>query len=86
MTYGKEKRSPTQISIDRIDNTRGYEIGNVRLVCFWVNNALSNMNLDALLYFSKRIVDHCEATGINIPTKIEQTGTMFTRTDNIENT
>lgn len=42
MTYQKEQRSPTQISIDRIDNNRGYEIGNVRLLCHYVNNMMSD--------------------------------------------
>lgn len=28
---------PTNVSIDRIDPTKGYERDNVQLVCYWVN-------------------------------------------------
>ena len=33
------RRNPRGISIDRIDNSLGYEEGNVRLVSTWFNNA-----------------------------------------------
>ena len=35
---------PTNISIDRIDNDRGYDIDNIRLVCYRANVIRSNMS------------------------------------------
>ena len=43
-------RRGTNISIDRIDSSRGYVPGNVRLVCDRVNRIKSNMD-DTDLYF-----------------------------------
>lgn len=43
--------SPFQLSIDRIDNGRGYEIGNVRLCCLWCNRAMASWGLPTLHYF-----------------------------------
>jgi hypothetical protein len=40
LRYGTS-RSPFAPSIDRIDNSRGYEAGNVRLVCQMVNLAMN---------------------------------------------
>jgi len=34
-------KNPYKASIDRIDNSKGYIKGNVRLLCHWVNNAKS---------------------------------------------
>ena len=34
-------KNPTACSIDRIDNTKGYVRGNVRLLTHWANNAKS---------------------------------------------
>jgi len=36
-TNGDGKKLPTSISLDRIDNDKGYEIENLRLVCWQVN-------------------------------------------------
>lgn len=38
--------SPYRVSLDRIDNARGYEPGNVVLVCWWINRARSDMSHD----------------------------------------
>lgn len=35
---------PWQPSIDRIDNSRGYDIDNVRVVCYAMNNALGEFD------------------------------------------
>lgn len=43
-------------SLDRIDANKGYEIGNVRLVTYHVNTALSNFGEEALLELAKKIV------------------------------
>lgn len=37
LTWMSGKASPTSISIDRIDNKKGYTKDNVRLVCYMVN-------------------------------------------------
>jgi hypothetical protein len=62
MTFSTDIRCPTQISIDRLDNSRGYEIGNVQLVCFWVNNALADMGHDTLEFFAKKITENLAST------------------------
>ena len=56
MTYGICVKNPYQISIDRIDSSRGYEIGNVRLVTWFINNAINCLNDDILHYFCSEIV------------------------------
>ncbi len=38
-----DPRRWTNVSIDRIDSTRGYEKDNVHLVCFWANSAKSHL-------------------------------------------
>lgn len=37
----KYSKNPFHPSLDRIDSSKGYEKDNLRLVCVWVNNALS---------------------------------------------
>lgn len=37
MTWKKGRIMPQSISLDRIDSERGYELSNLRLVCFQVN-------------------------------------------------
>lgn len=41
-------RSPLAPSIDRIDNTKGYETGNVRLVCVAANYAMNQWGEEPL--------------------------------------
>lgn len=50
-------RAPFAPSIDRIDNSRGYEPDNVRLVCLIVNLARSNFPDDALVKMARAIVE-----------------------------
>lgn len=56
MQIGKSAKNPWQISIDRIDKSRGFEIGNVRLVAWFINNALNATNDDVLLAFARQLV------------------------------
>jgi hypothetical protein len=51
----RECKNPNRLSIDRIDNTKGYIKGNVRLVTHWVNNAKSTYGDDVLMEYSKKI-------------------------------
>lgn len=51
-------RDPFQPSIDRIDNERGYEKDNVRIVCLIVNLARSDFGDDALVKMANAITAH----------------------------
>lgn len=49
-------RSPYAASIDRIDSAKGYETGNVRLVCLAVNAALNVWGLDIALKVARAMI------------------------------
>jgi hypothetical protein len=56
---GKNKGiHPTNISIDRIDSSKGYYINNTQLVCTSVNMMKSNLSLTDLVFFCKNIIHH----------------------------
>ena len=58
MTWYQGKIQPTSISIDRIDNSKGYVQNNVRLVCVVVN-AFKSTQTDVELYeFAKCLVEN----------------------------
>jgi len=58
MTWATGKTEPTSISIDRIDNSKGYIPDNVRLVCV-VINAFKSTQTDSELYeFAKNLVEN----------------------------
>lgn len=48
---------PTNISMDRIDNSRGYELENVQLVCRIVNVMKLDQTMDELKLWCQRILD-----------------------------
>ena len=48
-----EARSPTALSIDRINPNMGYTKENVRFVCWWINAAMGNWGLDKLKHYIK---------------------------------
>ena len=52
MTY------PYNISIDRIDSSKGYIKGNIQLVCGIVNVMKSDSSEDEFLQLCKKIVEH----------------------------
>ena len=57
MTYlAGSGRTLTNISIDRIDSSRGYLRGNVQLVCDIVNRMKSNMTQEELLFWCEKIL------------------------------
>ena len=59
MTYIIRKgRIPTNVSIDRIDSTKGYTKNNIHLVCMAVNQMKSDLTIEELIYFCKNIVNH----------------------------
>lgn len=51
-------RQHTNASIDRIDNTKGYEITNIRLVCTIVNTMRNTMIDAELIEWCQRIVNN----------------------------
>jgi hypothetical protein len=48
-SWSQANKNPYRASLDRIDNSRGYVIGNVRLVTHWINNAKSTWS-DVVFY------------------------------------
>lgn len=58
MTTDKHGRTNTNVSIDRIDSTKGYTKDNVQLVCSVINFMKSNLKLSDFEYYCKAIVDY----------------------------
>lgn len=59
MTYTLGKgRTPTNVSVDRIDPTKGYTKDNVQLVCMAVNQMKSDLNMEELLAFCSAVIAH----------------------------
>jgi hypothetical protein len=65
MTWATGKTKPTSISIDRIDNSKGYIPGNVRLICVVVNAFKSTQTDDELYEFAKTLVENMAKTKPN---------------------
>lgn len=67
MTWRKGRILPTSLSIDRLVCSRGYESGNVRLVCYCVN-AFRHIGTDAdMLAMAKAIVANLEQVDHPVP-------------------
>lgn len=60
---GTGRRSPTSMSLDRIDGNLGYEKSNVRLVCWQVNLFKNEWSDDQMLTMAKAIVARAEQSG-----------------------
>jgi hypothetical protein len=57
MTYlAGSGRTLTNISIDRIDSSKGYLRGNVQFVCDIVNRMKSSMTQEELLFWCRKIL------------------------------
>lgn len=62
MTYAlQEGRVPTNVSIDKIDRTKGYIQGNIQLVCMACNQIKSDLTDLEMYNFCKKIVDQYES-------------------------
>lgn len=61
MTWRQGRILPTSISLDRIDSDRGYEPGNVRLVCYSVNAFRNIMSDEQMLEMARAIVTNMES-------------------------
>lgn len=71
----------TNISIDRIDSSRGYEEGNVQLVCAAVNRIKGDMTDEDFVDFCRAVVDYKDGnprnnskSNINIESKKKNRG------------
>lgn len=62
MTWAKGKTLPTSISMDRIDQTKGYVSGNVRLLCTAVNAFRGIMTDDETIAMARSIVILADAS------------------------
>lgn len=61
MTFDLKKgRTPTNLSIDKIDRKKGYIRGNIQLVCMACNQIKSDLSEDKMYYFCKKIVEAYE--------------------------
>lgn len=61
MTWATGKTEPTSISMDRIDGSKGYIDGNVRLICMAVNAFRGIMNDQDLLKMARAVVSTMES-------------------------
>lgn len=48
-------------SVDRIDNSKGYVKGNIRVISYLANRMKSNANRDQLFYFSDHIKEYMDS-------------------------
>jgi hypothetical protein len=55
---GKRHLWPTNVSIDRIDSTKGYTIDNVQLVCVVLNIAKSNLPQNDYIDWCKKVAEY----------------------------
>lgn len=58
LSLHRQRRGRTTISIDRIDNSKGYVEGNIQLITFQANIAKSNYSMDELIEFCRKVVEH----------------------------
>jgi hypothetical protein len=59
MTYNQfGGKCPSNISIDRIDSTKGYELGNIQLVCALVNTMKMQYTKEELIKWCQKIVEY----------------------------
>lgn len=70
MTFIVRKgRIPTNVSIDRIDSTKGYLKENIQLVCMAVNQMKSDLSYTELYKFCKQIIIEYESKDNKSPNK-----------------
>ena len=61
MTYDLFKgRTPTNVSIDKIDSTKGYTKNNIQLICMECNQMKSDITEDELYDFCKSILENLD--------------------------
>lgn len=50
----------TNVSIDRVDSTKGYTKNNIQLVCSIINKMKLDMTIKELTYYCSKILTHNE--------------------------
>jgi hypothetical protein len=61
MTYNQfGGKCPSNISIDRIDSSKGYRADNIQLVCSLVNTMKMQYTKEELVFWCKKIVENNE--------------------------
>ena len=61
MTYElRVGRTPTTVSIDKIDHTKGYTMDNIQLVCMACNQIKNDLSNEEMYKFCKAIVNKYE--------------------------
>lgn len=59
-------RVPTNVSIDKIDKSKGYIKDNIQLVCMAVNQMKSDLSMDELLTFCTAIIEKNDSERISV--------------------
>lgn len=52
------KKDDLRLSLYRIDKSKGFQIGNMQIVCWWVGNAIGSHGLDTLKHFANAVCAH----------------------------
>lgn len=58
MTTTKHGRTNTNVSIDRIDSSKGYTKDNIWLICSAVNFMKSNLNLEEFKQYYQAVINY----------------------------
>lgn len=70
----RQRHSPWKISLDRIDNARGYVTGNVRVVCQMANYCRNDFTDDDVRAFARAVVNFDSLRGaVNGKAQFHQT-------------
>jgi len=56
--HATTEESDLSVSVDRIDNSLGYELGNVRLVCSRLNLMMCNLDDAHFTWWCRAVVNH----------------------------
>lgn len=58
LTTTKHGRTNTNVSIDRIDSSKGYTKDNIWLICSAVNFMKSNLNLEEFKQYCQAVINY----------------------------
>lgn len=72
----------TNVSIDRIDSSIGYERGNVHLVCYVVNMMKHTMAVEELVWWCEQIIDTSDNRSSNLSVQSPSKNRSFARDKN----
>ena len=83
MIFRQGKVFANSLSIDRIDQGKGYERGNLRLICHAINCFRGSMDDDAMLDMAKALLNHAGVEGSGCGPVEARTGEMLTHLENL---